>query len=134
MPTISTLGPPGKKTIFTYSGDIETGVTLEFSGNPRVSSEFFVAILDEFQGKIIPGGFSMTDPTPGGLGEWVQNNSCLPKIDKKGRTGTSLTPLLAEIGYFAAGAFSGCTPCSFIFCRYFSGSFLNSSSQPLQQK
>ncbi len=75
VPTISTLGSPGRRTEFTYSGDIQTGVILHFIGNPRVSSEFFVAILDKFRGQTIPGGFSMTNPTPGGLGEWVQNNS-----------------------------------------------------------
>ena len=75
MPTISTLGHPSKRTKFTYEGDTQTGATLNFTGTPRISPEFFTAILHEFDGKTIPGGFSMTMPTQGGLGEWVQNNS-----------------------------------------------------------
>ena len=75
MPIISTLGHPSRRTQFTYAGDVHTGVTLHFTNKPRVSAEFFQAILDEFRGNTIPGGFSMTDPTPGGLGEWVRDNS-----------------------------------------------------------
>ena len=75
MPTISTLGPPSRRTQFTYAGDVHAGVTLHFTNKPRVSAEFFQAILNEFRGETIAGGFSMTSPTPGGLGEWVQDNS-----------------------------------------------------------
>ena len=75
MPTIPTLGAPARRTEFKYTGDVQTGVALHFTGKPRVSADFFEAILDEFRGRTIPGGFSMTAPTPGGLGEWVQNNS-----------------------------------------------------------
>ncbi len=75
MPKIWTLGHPSRRTEFEYSGDVDNGVTLDFSGNPYISSEFFHAILNEFRGRTIKGGFSMTDPISGGLGEWVQNNS-----------------------------------------------------------
>jgi hypothetical protein len=76
MPTICTLGSLGKRTAFTYTGDTQTGVTLHFNfSTPRVSAEFFKEILHEFNGRTIPGGFSMTTPTQGGLGEWIQNNS-----------------------------------------------------------
>lgn len=74
LPT-SSLGPPSRRTQFTYAGDVHTGVTLHFTNKPRVSAEFFQAILNRFRGETIPGGFSMTNPTPGGLGEWVQDNS-----------------------------------------------------------
>lgn len=80
MPTIWTLGLPGKRTQFSYDGSIEAGVTIHFTGSPRISREFFEAIIEEFQGRIIPGGFNMTDPTPGGLGEWVLKNS--PQLNK----------------------------------------------------
>jgi len=75
MPRIWTLGPPKKRTQFTYSGGTKTGATLLFKQPTPISARFFQAILTEFSGKTIPGGFSMTEPTPGGLGEWVQYNS-----------------------------------------------------------
>lgn len=85
MPKIWTLGPDHKKTQFTYSGDVINGVTLMFSGNPKITSKFFDAILQHFKESTIAGGFSMTAPTPGGLGEWVANNA-------KKLNGTTLTP------------------------------------------
>lgn len=75
MPTIWTLGSPAKRAQFSYEGNVEEGVIINFSGNPRVTADFFKAIINEFQGRRIPGGFSMTDPTRGGLGIWVQENS-----------------------------------------------------------
>ena len=75
MPRIWTLGGPNRRTQFEYSGSVATGATLHYTGSPRVSSEFFRAILHHFNGRTVPGGFSMTDPTPGGLGEWVQAHS-----------------------------------------------------------
>ena len=56
-----------------------------FSGKPYISPEFFKAILMRFNGRTIAGGFSMTDPTPDGLGQWVEENS-------KRLNGLSLTP------------------------------------------
>ena len=75
MPTIHTLGHPYKRTIFTYTGSVETGVTLECTGRPHISSAFFHTILHKFKGETIPVGFSMADPTLGGLGVWVKHNS-----------------------------------------------------------
>ena len=78
MPTIHTLGPPGRRTEVTYSGDTATGVTLHFdSANLSISSNLIQTILETFNGQIIPGGFCMTAPSHGGLGEWVQENSNL---------------------------------------------------------
>jgi hypothetical protein len=103
MPTISTLGPPGKRTQFTYSGEVQTGVILHFSGNPRVSAEFFAAILDEFRGQTIPGGFSMTNPTQGGLGEWVQNNSHrLNTVSLSQRHASFIAAILVNEGYITS--------------------------------
>jgi hypothetical protein len=48
---------------------------LLFTGNPYISPEFFKAIMARFKGSTVIGGFSMTDPTPGGLGQWVEKNS-----------------------------------------------------------
>lgn len=72
---ISTLGHPSIRTQFTYAGNVKEGVTLEFTGRPHISAEFFNAIMARFRGERIPGGFSMSDPTPGGLGVWVRDNS-----------------------------------------------------------
>jgi hypothetical protein len=75
MPEISTLGSLGKRTLFTYSGSVETGVTLDYTGTPKVSAQFFKMIRKVFAGKIVRSGFSMTDPPKGGFGEWVRDNS-----------------------------------------------------------
>ncbi len=93
MPTIWTLGGPSKRTQFIYTGDVRAGAVLHFTGRPRISGSFFQAMLKQFRGITIPGGFSMTDPTPSGLGEWVQNNS--PKLNTD-----SLTP--RHVSFIAA--------------------------------
>lgn len=85
MPQIWTLGNQNRRTQFNYTGNSSSGVTLEFTGKPFISAEFFAAIRREFSGKTVRGGFSMTDPTPGGFGEWVQKNS-------KRLNNTSLSP------------------------------------------
>lgn len=85
MPTTYTLGSTNRRTRFVYSGSISTGVTLHFSGSPRISRDFFEAILDNFAGQTVVGGFSMTDPRPDGFGCWVQQNS-------KKLNGTKLSP------------------------------------------
>jgi hypothetical protein len=75
MPTIWTLGNANIRTQFTYSGSVTTGVTLLFTGKPYIAPEFFNAILTQFKASTVTGGFSMTKPTPGGLGQWVEKNS-----------------------------------------------------------
>ena len=85
MTKIWTLGRANKRKQFTFTGSIKSGVILLFAGKPHISSEFFKAIVTEFRGKTIAGGFSMTDPTPGGLGQWVEENS-------KRLNGLCLTP------------------------------------------
>jgi hypothetical protein len=78
MSSIPTLGPPWRRTEFTYTGDTQTGVALHFdTSNPYIPASLFQAILETFRGQTIPGGFCMTSPTRGGLGEWVQQNSNL---------------------------------------------------------
>jgi hypothetical protein len=44
MPTISTLGHPSRRTEFTYTGNAKEGITLEFTGRPHISDEFFNAV------------------------------------------------------------------------------------------
>lgn len=85
MPKILTLGSKKKRTQFNYTGSVSSGATLEFTGRPYIKPDFFRAILKQFQNKTILGGFSMTNPTLGGLGEWVQGNA-------RQLNGTSLSP------------------------------------------
>jgi hypothetical protein len=71
MPTIHTLA---KLKEFNYSGNVLSGVTLHFKIPVSIPAELFKELLANFQGHTIPGGFCMTAPTHGGLGEWIQNN------------------------------------------------------------
>lgn len=103
MPKIWTLGHPSIRTEFEYSGDVDNGVTLHFSGNSRISSEFFQAILNEFRGRTIKGGFSMTDPMSGGLGEWIQNNSKhLNSVSLTPRHGSFIAAILVHEGFITS--------------------------------
>jgi hypothetical protein len=77
MPTIHTLTHPSLRKEFSYTGSVTEGVILEieFIGKSHISSELFHAILHKFRGETIPGGFCMSMPTRGSLGEWVKRNS-----------------------------------------------------------
>ena len=67
--TARTLGR-GKE--FAYTGSVDTGVVIHYEyTDVRVKAELFRALLEGFRGREIPGGFSRTKPTPGGLGEWA---------------------------------------------------------------
>ena len=73
MPTIETCGPEGKRTTFTYRGSIPQGITIEFdSGDFEMQAGTIGNVIEHFRGQIVPGGFSMTEPTPGGVGEFLQ--------------------------------------------------------------
>lgn len=103
MPKIWTLGHPSIRTEFEYSGDVSKGVILHFSSNPHISSEFFQAILNEFRGRTIKGGFSMTDPISGGLGEWIQNNSKpINPINLTPRHGSFIAAILVHEGFITS--------------------------------
>lgn len=100
MPTIFTCGSPGKRTEFTYDGNIHTGVVLKFaSGDKPVSAELLRAAVNEFRGKEIRGGFSMDNPPPDGFGAWVQNRSkTLNKTSLTPRHGSFIAAILQEVG------------------------------------
>lgn len=103
MPTIHTLGHPYKRTTFTYTGSVTEGVIIEFTGRPHVSAEFLNAILHEFQGQTIPGGFNMTIPTPGGLGIWVKNNSkCMNPKRLSPKHASFIAAILVNEGYITS--------------------------------
>jgi hypothetical protein len=103
MPTIRTLGHLSKRTTFTYTGSVREGVVLEFTGSHKISSEFFLALLNNFDGQTIPGGFSNVNPYPGGLGAWVVHNSrniSPPKLSS--RHASFIAAILANEGYITS--------------------------------
>jgi hypothetical protein len=72
MPRIETCGHESKRTPFSYRGNVRDGIALEFeSGDFEINSETFNSILLQFRGRTVFGGFSMTSPTPGGVGEFL---------------------------------------------------------------
>lgn len=77
MPRITTCGGPQSATEFSYEGSVQTGSVITFEKAPKVSltADFFQAIITEFRGRSIRGGFNMDDPPPDGFGKWVQDNS-----------------------------------------------------------
>jgi hypothetical protein len=90
MPIISTLSG---QTVFEYTPDGRGGFFIEYTGRPHISIEFIQKIQSEFKNKTVPGGFSMTNPIPGGFGEWIQNNSPLTP-----RHGSHIAAVLKEFG------------------------------------
>jgi hypothetical protein len=100
MPLIYTLGGPKKRTQFNYTGDVLTGVTIEFTGKPRIAHSFFQSILNQFRGSTIQGGFSMTNPSKAGLGYWVANNSKrLNHLSLTPRHASFISAILVHEGY-----------------------------------
>ena len=76
MPRIFTCGGLNKRTQFEYHGSVSDGIELIFSsGSAEVTADFLQALITKFRGRTVVGGFSMTNPTPGGVGEWVADNS-----------------------------------------------------------
>ncbi len=101
MQTIFTCGSSGQRTKFTYEGNIDNGVTLKFaSGDIEISRDVFREAINQFRGKNIKGGFSMTNPIPGGFGFWVQNKSKeLNNTSLTPRHGSFVAAILREEGY-----------------------------------
>ncbi|MDR3555047.1 MAG: hypothetical protein P4L55_09865 [Syntrophobacteraceae bacterium] len=76
MPTIFTCGGPGKATQFTYDGDLESGIVITYAYRPvEISPRFLKTAIENFKGRKVKGGFSMTDPPADGFGDWVKNQS-----------------------------------------------------------
>ena len=72
MPTIQTCGHETRRTEFSYRGGVEQGVVIEFdSGDFEINSLIINRVLDHFRGREAMGGFSVTAPTPGGVGEFL---------------------------------------------------------------
>lgn len=67
MATIETCGHEGVRTTFTYRGNATDGIIIEFdSGDFSLGSEVIQNVMKNFRGQRVCGGFSMTNPTPGG--------------------------------------------------------------------
>jgi hypothetical protein len=78
---LDTLGSPGKRTEFSYSGSIQTGIILHQSGKPHVDAKVFAEALRHFAGRRVYGGFREDDPPKGGFGEWLQAES--PRLNSR---------------------------------------------------
>ena len=101
MPTIFTCGGPARRTKFTYEGDFDNGVTIRFhSGDTKITHGLLKAAIDYFKGREVKGGFSMTNPTPGGFGQWVETNSRdLNGSPLTPRHGSFIVAILRDMGY-----------------------------------
>lgn len=94
-----TLGSKGKRTWFEYQGNVKQGTTLSFSGKPFISPKLYNAALRSFSNQTIKGGFSMTDPIPGGFGEWIRDNSSKYSRRLTPRHGLFISAILVNEGY-----------------------------------
>jgi hypothetical protein len=72
-----TLGKGKKARDFSYTGSVVEGVNI-IMGHGTIATfpaQLFTDLLNYFSGlQDVIGGFNMTDPPSGGVGEWVANN------------------------------------------------------------
>lgn len=74
MPTIETCGHLAKRTEFTYRGNARVGIVIEFdSGDFEIGGEVISSVIEHFRGQTVRGGFSMTAPPQGSVGEFLQH-------------------------------------------------------------
>ena len=90
MPKLTTLYG---RTTFEYSSDGRGGFFIEYTGRPHITMDMIDQIEGAFKGKTVPGGFSMTDPIPGGFGEWIRDNTPYTP-----RHGSHIAAVLKEMG------------------------------------
>ncbi len=90
MPKINTLSG---RSVFQYTLDTSGGFYIEYSGRPHITKKMINEIETAFRGKTVPGGFSMTDPPPGGFGEWIQEHTPYTP-----RHGSHIAAVLKEMG------------------------------------
>ena len=102
MPRIHTLGSKNRRTEFNYEGSVKSGVELLFSGNPKISAEFFNEMLNTFSGKTVKGGFSMTNPSQNGFGSWIATTSSNFGRKLTPRHASFISALLVHEGYITS--------------------------------
>lgn len=90
MPKIKTLSG---RTTFEYTMDGKGGFFIEYTGRPHIIKSMISSIQKEFHLKTVAGGFSMTNPTPGGFGEWIRDNTPFTP-----RHGSHIAAVLKEMG------------------------------------
>lgn len=97
MPTILTLV---RRLPFSYEGSVEEGVTIIYAGKPHITAEFFAFMLNQLRSKTLKTGFTEDNPTPGGFGEWLQQNTGRPGTHKlTPRHGSHVAAILVHEGY-----------------------------------
>lgn len=101
LPTTVTCGGPARRTQFDYEGDFDNGIIIRFaSGETPISHSFLRAAVDHFRGREVKGGFSMTEPAPGGFGQWVESQSvALNTTRLTPRHGSFIAAILRDMGY-----------------------------------
>ncbi|MDX5934832.1 hypothetical protein DLNHIDIE_00907 [Acidithiobacillus thiooxidans ATCC 19377] len=74
---VSTCGK--NPTSFAYKGDVRNGVLIRHSQvSYEVTHKVFEDLLAHFAGMTVPGGFSMTTPILGGIGEYLSQQRIQP--------------------------------------------------------
>lgn len=97
MPTIPTLV---RRRPFSYEGSVEEGITIIYAGKPRITAEFFAFMLIQLRSKTLKTGFTKDNPTPGGFGEWLQQNTGKLGTNKlTPRHGSHVAAILVHEGY-----------------------------------
>ena len=79
--------------VFQYTVDNAGGFYIEYTGRPHITKQMIARIETVFRGKTIPGGFSMTEPIPGGFGEWIRDHTPYTP-----RHGSHIAAVLKEMG------------------------------------
>jgi hypothetical protein len=73
---LSTWG--GGEELFTYSGSVKTGTSIGygngFKSRARITASQYQDILEQFAGKEVPIGTSISNPPANSVGEWVKAN------------------------------------------------------------
>jgi hypothetical protein len=73
--TIYTLGSGNKKRPLIYDWSLDGAVLVLQQGKTKIDRSFFSVALHQFSGRTVEGGFSQTNPAPGGFGKWVEGAS-----------------------------------------------------------
>ena len=104
MPQTTTCGPPAKATQFSYSGNIQSGIVIHFkTTSARIDAAFLQCLIEEFRGRNVPGGFSMDNPTRGGLGIWVRDHSSvLNSAPLTPRHASFIAAILRDAGFLTS--------------------------------